>query len=87
LALEITSIVKKEYYDTVFVVDLTEMTFTYYDGKTLSIVFKSGDQLMVEKHEKDLKNDLKKMSLDIYSIWNKYIQNVNMWNTTPSDEE
>lgn len=89
--MKISSILKKEYYGQTFFFDMVDIGFIIYDqeNRELRISFKhtGGNPLVIKRHANDAKDDLKRISLDIYSSWNTYIENMTIITTMSGQEE
>lgn len=74
----ISSIIKKEYYDSIVVIDLNELSHAEYINDIAAFYFKNNGCIELIRNAKDANNDLKKMFLDLYSSWRKYSENINI---------
>lgn len=78
--MQIISLIKKEYYDTILIFDVNELSYMIIKNDYTEFKFKNSgnDTLCILKSDNDINNDLKRISLDIYSSWKKYVDNIHM---------
>lgn len=74
------SLIKKEYYGQLIIFDVSDIiTMEYDEGISVaSISFNNGHIINFARNSKDIENDHRRIVLDIYSVWRKYLDNTAM---------
>lgn len=77
--MNLTRIIKIEYFEKTLIFDLEELKFIIIDDTETIFGFNSRE-ITVTKHENDVGSDLRRISLDIYSVWKRYTENMEFIN-------
>lgn len=86
--MQILSLIKKEYFDTTIIFDVNDLNYMVIKSDYTEFKFKNSgnDVLCIIKSDSDTNDSLKRISLDIYSSWKKYVDNMHMIQQVMTEE-